>query len=89
VNEALSYGCPVVVSDICGCTPELVLSGVTGFVFPATDVGALCERMHQVISLNNDRFNTAKRCLEVISQYTPERAAFEILKGCEQILKYS
>jgi hypothetical protein len=27
--------------------------------------------------------------LEVISQYTPERAAFEILKGCEQILKYS
>lgn len=25
VNEALSYGCPVVVSDICGCTPELVL----------------------------------------------------------------
>jgi hypothetical protein len=23
----------------------------------------------------------------VISQYTPDRAAFEILKGCEQILK--
>jgi glycosyltransferase involved in cell wall biosynthesis len=89
VNEALSYGCPVVVSDICGCTPELVFNGVTGFTFPAGDVGALCESMHQAIALNNDRFNTAKRCLEVISQYTPDRAAFEILKGCEQILKYS
>jgi hypothetical protein len=25
----------------------------------------------------------------VISQYTPDRAAFEILKGCEQILKFA
>jgi len=87
VNEALSYGCPVVVSDICGCTPELVLNGVTGYIFPAGDVGALSESMLQVISLNNNRLNTAKRCLEVISQYTPERAAIEILKGCEQILR--
>jgi glycosyltransferase involved in cell wall biosynthesis len=87
VNEALSYGCPVVVSDICGCTPELVLNGVTGYSFPAGNVGALCESMLQVIALNEDRLNTAKRCLEVISQYTPERAAFEILKGCDQILE--
>ena len=86
VNEALSYGCPVVVSDICGCTPELVLNGVTGYVFPAGDVGALCESMLQAIALNRNRFNTAKRCLEVISQYTPERAALEILKGCDHIL---
>jgi glycosyltransferase involved in cell wall biosynthesis len=87
VNEALSYGCPVVVSDICGCTPELVLNGVTGYIFPAGDVGALSESMLQAIALNNNRLNTAKRCLEVISQYTPERAALEILKGCNQILK--
>jgi glycosyltransferase involved in cell wall biosynthesis len=87
VNEALSYGCPVVVSDICGCTPELVLNGVTGYVFPAGDVGAQCESMLQAIALNDNRLNTAKRCLEVISQYTPERAALEILKGCNQILK--
>jgi glycosyltransferase involved in cell wall biosynthesis len=89
VNEALSYGCPVVVSDKCGCIPELVLNGVTGYTFPAGDVGALCESMLQVIALNKHRLNTAKRCLEVISQYTPARAAFEILKGCDQILRDS
>jgi glycosyltransferase involved in cell wall biosynthesis len=87
VNEALSYGCPVVVSDRCGCTPELVLSGVTGYVFPAGDVDALCESMRQAIALSNNRYNTARQCLEVISQYAPDRAAFEILKGCEQILR--
>jgi glycosyltransferase involved in cell wall biosynthesis len=87
VNEALSYGCPVVVSDICGCTPELVFNGVTGYIFPSGDVGMLCESMLRAIAFNNDRLNTAQRCLEVISQYTPERAALEILKGCSQILK--
>jgi len=87
VNEALSYGCPVVVSDICGCTPELVLNGVTGYAFPARDIDALCETMLKSVTLNRNRLDTAKRCLEVISQYTPERAALEILKGCDQILK--
>jgi glycosyltransferase involved in cell wall biosynthesis len=86
VNEALSYGCPVVVSEVCGCVPELVLDGVTGYAFPAGDVAALHESMLRVISLNEDRLETAKRCMEVISQYTPERAAVEILKGCNEIL---
>jgi glycosyltransferase involved in cell wall biosynthesis len=87
VNEALSYGCPVVVSEVCGCIPELVIDGVTGYAFPAGDVAALRDSMLRVISLNNDRLDTAKRCMEVVSQYTPERAAAEILKGCNQILE--
>lgn len=86
VNEALSYGCPVVVSEVCGCVPELVLNGVTGYAFPAGDVAALREAMLRVISLNEDRLETAKRCMEVISQYTPERAAAEILRGCNKII---
>jgi hypothetical protein len=42
--------------------------------------------MLKAIALNKNRLDTAKHCLEVISQYTPERAAFEILKGCDEIL---
>jgi glycosyltransferase involved in cell wall biosynthesis len=87
VNEALSYGCPVVVSDTCGCTPELVVSGVTGYVFPVGDAGALHTCMLKVISLSDDRYHTAQRCMQLVSQYTPERAAREILKGCSRILE--
>jgi glycosyltransferase involved in cell wall biosynthesis len=86
VNEALSYGCPVVVSEVCGCIPELVLNGVNGYAFPAGDVAALRDSMLRVITLNKDRLDTANRCMEVISQYTPERAAAEILRGCNKIL---
>jgi glycosyltransferase involved in cell wall biosynthesis len=45
VNESLSYGCPVVVSDRCGCVPELVVDGVTGFAFTAGNIEALSAAM--------------------------------------------
>src|ERR1700731_3917878 len=41
VNEALSHGCPVVVSENCGCVPELVIDGVTGYAFAAGNVANL------------------------------------------------
>jgi len=84
VNESLSYGCPVVVSDVCGCVPELVREGETGYSFPAGDVSALCAAMIAAAELSKDRMSVAYRCMELIEQYTPERAALEILRGCVQ-----
>jgi glycosyltransferase involved in cell wall biosynthesis len=87
VNEALSYGCPVVVSNVCGCVPELVVDGVTGYVFPAGDVAALCAAMLSVAHLSEDRLSVADQCLHLIGQYTPKRAADEILAGCVRVLE--
>lgn len=86
VNEALSFGCPVVVSDVCGCVPELVRDGVTGYSFPAGDVDALTNAMMSAAQLSKDRNDVARRCLEVIANFTPERAATQILRGCVSIL---
>jgi glycosyltransferase involved in cell wall biosynthesis len=86
VNEALSFGCPVVVSDICGCVPELVIEGVTGYSFRAGDVGALAQAMSNAQLLSKDRAAVALRCLDVIAQFTPEHAAAHILRGCVSIL---
>jgi glycosyltransferase involved in cell wall biosynthesis len=86
VNEALSFGCPVVVSDVCGCVPELVRDGITGYSFPAGDVGALAQAMLNAQLLSKDRAAVASRCLEVIEEFTPQRAAVQILRGCVSIL---
>ena len=87
VNEALSYGCPVVVSNICGCVPELVRDGITGYSFPVGDIRALCEAMLSAARLSTDRISVAKQCIQLIGQYTPERAADEILSGCVCLLQ--
>jgi glycosyltransferase involved in cell wall biosynthesis len=45
VNEAMAAGLPAFVSDAAGCTPDLVVNGVTGYVFPCGDVAALRQRL--------------------------------------------
>ena len=86
VNESLSYGCPVVVSNVCGCVPDLVIDGVTGYSFAVGDVDALAKAMLQTAEMSKDRVAVAKRCLDVISGFTPERAATQILDGCTRMI---
>jgi glycosyltransferase involved in cell wall biosynthesis len=86
INEALSYGCPVVVSSACGCVPDLVLDGVTGYSFEVGNVQDLARAMDSTRSLSNDRPAVAERCLEVVSNYTPERASTQILDGCMRMV---
>ena len=87
VNEALSYGCPVVVSNICGCVPELVRGGITGYSFPMGDVLALCTAMIAAARLSKERLSVAKQCMDLIEGFTPDRAASKILSGCVRILE--
>ncbi len=86
VNEAMSYGCPVVVSNVCGCAPDLVVDGVTGYSFEVGDVEALSRAMLSAIDLVADRVAVARQCLSLISEYTPKRAASQILDGCARIV---
>lgn len=49
VNEAMACGLPVVVSDSCGCVPELVRDGETGFSFPVGDVERLADTLRKML----------------------------------------
>ena len=86
VNEALAYGCPVVVSHRCGCVPELVENKPTGFVFEAQNVDELASKLLAAPAAFADVKTTAIQCIELIAQYSPQAAAEDILAGCEKIL---
>jgi len=86
VNEALSYGCPVVVSSACGCVPDLVREGVTGYAFESGNSDDLVKALDSVRHLSGDREAVARNCLEVVADYTPERAATQILDGCVRMV---
>ena len=82
VNEALSYGCPVVVSHRCGCVPELVQDGRTGFVFECGNINDLAEKLVAIPTVFADISETANCCINHISTFNPEAAAKQILDGC-------
>jgi len=87
VNEALHFGCPVVVSDNCGCVPELIVDGVTGLVFSTDNIQELAKKLLDAVSVFSNGSKTAKACLGVISDYLPERSARQTMAGCLEILK--
>jgi glycosyltransferase involved in cell wall biosynthesis len=85
-NEALSHGCPVVVSEDCGCVPELVVDGVSGYSFQAGDVAALHRTMLKALEAFDDTAGVARRCTEVIQRFDPPSAAANIARGCALLL---
>ena len=56
VNEAVASGLPVIVSDRCGCVPELVNGN--GFTFDPFDEHELADRLLRLASLRDDERKT-------------------------------
>jgi glycosyltransferase involved in cell wall biosynthesis len=86
VNEALSHGCPALVSQACGCVPELIHEGVTGYHFPVNNTEALAIAMRKSIRDFADRRSTAYICIDKIEQFTPYAAARSIMSGCDILM---
>jgi glycosyltransferase involved in cell wall biosynthesis len=90
VNEALHHGCPVVVSEACGCAPELVISGVTGYVHAVGDIadlaGCMTRAAEKLATTPADTERVGLACQALMRTYTPERAAQRMLAGCRSLL---
>ena len=76
VNEAMACGLPVMVSDRCGCAPDLVEDGRNGYTFDPCNVDEIADRMATLASLDDgEREAMGQRSREIIAGYTPERWA--------------
>jgi glycosyltransferase involved in cell wall biosynthesis len=75
VNEAMASGLPVLVSQRCGCVPELVHDGVNGFAFDPLDPADLARRMTQISSPDFPADTFRQASAKIIAEWTPERFA--------------
>jgi glycosyltransferase involved in cell wall biosynthesis len=55
VNEAMACGLPVLVSEKCGCAPDLVVNGKNGFTFDPNDPEEFLKGMEKIIDLAGNR----------------------------------
>lgn len=75
VNEAMASGLPVLVSDRCGCAPDLVENGKNGYTFDPYDVEGLANLFERIASRDCDRVAMGKGSLEIIDRWSPETFA--------------
>jgi glycosyltransferase involved in cell wall biosynthesis len=72
VNEAIASGLPVIVSERCGCVPELINGN--GFTFDPTNEQELTARLLEMASLSDEeRKRLGDNSYRIAAHFAPER----------------
>ena len=83
VNEAMASGCPVLVSERCGCASDLLHNGVNGFTFDPYSVEQISQAMLKISSGETDVAAMGKASREIISMWTPDTFAANLIKAAQ------
>jgi glycosyltransferase involved in cell wall biosynthesis len=82
VLEAMGLGLPVVATAV-GGTPEVVASGVNGWLIPPADREALQDALCKLISCPEDRQHLANGARATVERFSPARLEEETLSLLE------
>ncbi len=85
VNEVMNAARAVILSDDCGCQPDLITDGVEGCVFPVGDVDALASALRKVLATPETAAQMGQRGLERIQKWSFE----EDIQSLRQALAYT
>lgn len=75
LNEALACGVPVIATDVCGATPDLVRSGENGFVVPSRNPRALARAIDDYFAQPERHAAMREAARASIAPFTVPRAA--------------
>jgi 1,2-diacylglycerol 3-alpha-glucosyltransferase len=82
VNEALASGLPVIVSNRCGCVPELVQDN--GFTFDPNNEDELASRLFEMASLSNEDYERLENASHrIAANFGPERFGEGLKRAAE------
>ena len=81
VNEAMASGLPVLVSNRCGCVPDLVEEGRNGFTFDPFDETDLADLMLRMSDDGCDRQAMGTASREIIAAWSPERFGRNLIRA--------
>ena len=84
INEAMSFGLPIVSSDRCVAGVALVDAEKNGYVFPFDDSEQLSKYIDTILSNSSLRWKMSEHSLEKIREYTIENTAKIHLRYLEQ-----
>jgi glycosyltransferase involved in cell wall biosynthesis len=87
VNEAAAAGLPLLVSERCGCAPELVRPGVTGLLFDPYDIEAISAAMTSIASPDTDLKEMGHAARITAREWSPERFANGLVQAVRAALE--
>ena len=76
LNEAMSFGLPVITTNRCAAGLELIENGMQGYVVPVDDVQALADKINLLCSDVYQMREMGRQARKRILPYTTERMAY-------------
>lgn len=70
VNEAMNFAKPVIVSDTCGCSADLVREGENGFLFQEGNVGQLTACLQRTLADGSFAEKAGRESREIIKEFS-------------------
>jgi glycosyltransferase involved in cell wall biosynthesis len=84
VNEAMAAGLPVLVSERCGCAPDLVADGENGVTFDPFDTDEIAEALGGIPTSESRRREMGRASRDRIRDWTPQTFARNLGAAAEQ-----
>ncbi|MCS3642386.1 glycosyltransferase family 4 protein [Salinibacter ruber] len=84
VNEAMAVGLPVLVSERCGCAPDLVDAGRNGYTFDPADPSDIAHTLQRVSQAEDGLDEMGQASREIIANWTPDRFGRGLERAVEQ-----
>jgi 1,2-diacylglycerol 3-alpha-glucosyltransferase len=87
VLEAMACGLPVLISDRCGCTADVV-TPETGWTFDPHDAGTLLHAFHDFLDRpDRELEHMGERAALIAGEYSPENSARIVMASVESVLR--
>lgn len=81
VNEAMASGVPAIVSNLCGCAPDLIMEGRTGLTFSPSRPDELTSSLHLFGSFSDEHLRRmGANALDHIQAYSPDGFGAEVAR---------
>jgi glycosyltransferase involved in cell wall biosynthesis len=84
VNEAMAAGLPVLVSDRCGCAPDLVDEGRNGYTFDPNAADEIAEYMEAVARGRSHAERMGQASREIVDDWGPDRFGRGLQRAVER-----
>jgi len=81
VNEAMACALPVIISESCGCAPDLVINGVNGYTYPQGNIAELSKLMRMLVNDRDKLVVLGKMSVKHIESFTLVEAANKLIDG--------
>lgn len=89
INEAMSYGVPVISTVECGAAVELINNGKNGFIIEVDDDKSLNKHLITILDDDSLKYEMSVNSLRTIQKYTIENMVKVHLKVFEELEKNS